>query len=360
MKAAVCRAFGQDLSIEDIHLAEPDRGELRVKLKASAICHSDIFFLDGSWGGDLPAVYGHEAAGIVEAVGADVRSVSPGDHVVVTLIRYCGECHYCQREQNTLCEASFHLDENSPLHDSLGEELTHGLRTGAFAEKVVVEASQVCAIDKDIPFDVASLLACGVLTGFGAVTNTVTVPPGSSVAVIGCGGVGLNSIQGAVHVKAGPIIAIDVVAEKLSAARLFGASHTINGREDNTLEQIHRFTEGRGVDYVFVTVGAKSAIDEALTYLAKGGSAVIVGMPASGVSSEYDPGTLASLGQRLIGSKMGSANVQHDIPMLAAMYKEGTLKLDELISGRYPIENINEAIALVKQGRALRNVIVFP
>lgn len=360
MKAAVCRAFGQDLSIEDIALAEPARGELRVRLKASAICHSDIFFIDGNWGGDLPAVYGHEAAGIVEAVGSDVESVSPGDHVVVTLIRHCGECYYCQRQQDTLCDTQFHLDDHSPLHDSHGTELTHGLRTGAFAEMVVVEASQVCVIDKDVPFDAASLLACGVLTGFGAVTNTVAVAAGSTVAVIGCGGVGINSIQGAVHVKAATIIAVDVIPKKLVAAESFGATHGINSREENVLEQIHKFTEGRGVDYVFVTVGAKSAIDEALTYLAKGGSAVIVGMPASGVSSDYDPGTLASLGQRLIGSKMGSARIDIDIPMLVKMYQQGALKLDELISGRYALEDINEAIASVKQGTALRNVIVFP
>jgi len=360
MKAAVCRAFGEPLQIENIQLSEPADGEVRVRIKACAICHSDLIFMDGGWGGELPAVFGHEAAGIVEAVGAGVDRVNVNDHVVVTLIRSCGDCHYCSSARETQCETEFPLDLNSPLRDAQGRPVVHGLQTGGFAEQVVVDASQVCPIPRELPFDAASLLACGVITGFCAVTNTADVPAGSNVAVIGCGGVGLNAIQGARHAGASRIIALDVVASKLTAAKEFGATHLLNSSETDVVEAVQALTAGRGVDYVFVTVGAKAAIDQCLSLLARGGSAVIVGMPASGVLGEYDPGMFASQGQKLLGSKMGSARVAVDIPQLVEKYRRGELKLDELITGRYPLEQINDAIAAVKQGEALRNVIVFP
>ncbi|MEP4146993.1 MAG: Zn-dependent alcohol dehydrogenase [Halioglobus sp.] len=359
MKAAVCRSFGQPLEIEELTIADPGVGELRVRLAACAICHSDVTLAEGGWGGELPAVYGHEASGIVEAVGAGVSGVKPGDHVVVTLIRSCGNCHYCSHNIETQCDSSFHLDANSPLSGPGGEAVSQGLNTGAFAEQVVVEQSQVCVIPKDIPLDSASILACGVLTGFGAVTNTAAIEPGSQVAVLGCGGVGINSIQGAVHCGASRIIALDLLDEKLELARQFGATHTVNSTDQNAAQQVIELSEGRGVDYLFVTVGAKSAIEQSLGMLARGGAAVIVGMPASGVMVQYDPGEFAAAGQRLIGSKMGSASVSRDIPELVNLYRDGSLKLDELISGRYALEDINDAIASVQRGEALRNVVIF-
>lgn len=359
MKAAVCRAFGDPLRIEDIDIAPPGPGEIEVRLAACAICHSDITYIDGGWGGELPAVYGHEAAGVVEAVGTGVETVRPGDHVVVTLIRSCGHCHYCAQGASTACETTFPLDRNSPLTGHDGAALGHGLRTGAFAEKVVVHASQAVAIDRDVPLESASLLACGVLTGFGAVVNTAKVSAASNVAVIGTGGVGLNSVQGAAISGAARIIAIDVSADKLETAKVFGATHGLNPAEEDVAEGVRAITGGRGADYVFVTVGAKAAIDSAYSLLAPHGAVVLVGMPETGVMSEIDPGTMAALGQRILGSKMGSGRVRVDIPNLVALYKQGRLKLDELISGRYPLDDINEAIASVKRGEALRNVIVF-
>ena len=237
--------------------------------------------------------------------------------------------------------------------------MSQGLNTGAFAEQVVVEQSQVCVIPKDIPLDSASILACGVLTGFGAVTNTAAIKPGSQVAVMGCGGVGINSIQGAVHCEASRIIALDLLDEKLELARQFGATHTVNSTDQNAAQQVIDLSEGRGVDYLFVTVGAKSAIEQSLGMLAKGGTAVIVGMPASGVMAQYDPGEFAAAGQSIIGSKMGSASVSRDIPELVKLYQAGSLKLDELISGRYALDDINDAIASVQRGEALRNVVIF-
>lgn len=359
MKAAVCREFGKPLIIEDVDLAEPSAGEVQVRVDACAICHSDIIFTDGGWGGTLPVVLGHEASGTVKAIGRGVDSVRPGDYVVVTLIRHCGCCRYCEQGDDVMCDATFPLDETSPLTSASGEIIYQGLRTGAFAEEVVVGASQVCVIPKEIPCDSASLLACGVITGVGAVTNTANVPHGSDVVVIGVGGVGLNAIQGAVLSGANTIIAIDIADGKLEAARLFGATHAIDALSEDARQTVLQETGGRGADYVFVTVGAKAAIDQGVQLLGRGGTAVIVGMPESGVMAEYDPGELASRSQKIIGSKMGSARISTDIPRLAKLYQEGRLKLDELVSGRYPLEEINDAIASVKKGRALRNVIVF-
>lgn len=359
MKAAVCRAFGQPLTIEELSIADPGVGEVKVRLAACAICHSDVTLAEGGWGGDLPAVYGHEASGIVESVGPGVSNLQQGDHVVVTLIRSCGHCHYCSQSVETQCEADFQLDRQSPLADETGQNVAQGLNSGAFAQQVVVEQSQVCIIPSDIPLDVASILACGVLTGFGAVANTANIKPGCTIAVVGCGGVGINSIQGAVHCGASRIIALDLLDEKLELARLFGATHTVNSAQSTCTAQVIELSGGRGVDYVFVTVGVKAAIEQSLDILAKAGTAVIVGMPASGVLAEYDPGEFAAKGQSLVGSKMGSASVRRDIPKLAALYQAGTLKLDELVSGRYALEDINDAIASVKRGEALRNVVIF-
>jgi Zn-dependent alcohol dehydrogenase len=222
-----------------------------------------------------------------------------------------------------------------------------GLRTGAFAEAVVVDASQVVAIPPSIPLDSASLLACGVITGFGAVVNTAGLRPGATAVVIGAGGVGLNAVQGAAISGARTVIALDLVEAKLAAAREFGATDTVNAGDPDAAAAVRRLTGGRAADYVFVTVGARS------------GAIVLVGMPASGVTVPVDPGDIAHHNLRVLGSKMGGAHIQADIPKLVALYQQGRLKLDELISGRYPLAKINEAFASTRSGEALRNVIVF-
>ncbi|HEY1864027.1 MAG TPA: alcohol dehydrogenase catalytic domain-containing protein, partial [Roseiarcus sp.] len=261
-KAAVCRAFGAPLTVETVELAEPGPGETLIRTAACAICHSDISFFDGAWGGELPAVYGHEAAGVVEAVGLGVTRLKPGDHVVATLIRNCGFCPACTEGAPVFCEETFPLDRNTPLHDGAGKPIVHGLRTGAFAEHMVVDQSQAIAIPKDVPLDSAALIACGVLTGLGAVVNTAGVTAGSSVVVIGCGGVGLNSIQGARLVGASPIIAVDVEPAKLAAAREFGATETINAKSENVAERAAALNGGRKADWVFVSVGVKGAAEQ--------------------------------------------------------------------------------------------------
>lgn len=358
MKAAVCRAFGAPLQIEDLTLADPGSGEVCVDIKACAICHSDLTYIDGGWGGDLPAVFGHEASGIVNGIGAGVSDFSVGDRVIVTLIRSCGTCHNCAQGAQVACETRFPLDAQSPLSTG-GEKILHGLRTGAFAEKAVVHQSQLAKIDDDIAFDVASLMACGVITGFGAVVNTAQVPVGATVAVIGLGGVGMNCIQGAAVAGARTIIGLDIAADKLTLSKEFGATHAVDANADDVVEQIKAATNGRGADYVFVSVGIKRAIDNAPDMLAPLGSMVIVGMPPTGVMTEFDPGNIASYSQKILGSKMGSARIRVDIPYLMGLYRDGRLKLDELISGRFAFDEINEAIAGVKRGDVLRNVVVF-
>ncbi len=359
MKAAVCYEFGKPLVIENLELDPPQAGEIKVKLAACAICHSDIHYMEGAWGGKLPAVYGHEAAGVVEETGPGVSRAKAGDHVVVTLLRSCGGCYYCAQGAPNMCETAFALDKPGRLHGADGRPILQGLRTGAFAECLVVDQSQVVTLPKEVPLDSASLLACGVITGLGAVVNTAQVPAGSRVAVIGTGGVGLNSVQGAALSGAEQIIAIDLSDDKLAAARRFGATHTINPKTEDAGAAVRALTDGRGADYVFVTVGAKAAVEQGLGLVRKAGALVIVGMPAVGVKTEFETLDFADNGQRILGSKMGSTRLQVDLPKLVTFYQQGRLKLDELISGRYPLEQINEAVASVNRGEALRNVIVF-
>lgn len=359
MKAAVCREFGAPLRIEELSLAATGPGEVRVKIAAVAICHSDISYADGAWGGTLPAVYGHECAGTVEEVGEGVTTVRPGDTVVVTLIRSCGHCHGCSMGRPVTCTTQFRLDAETPLRDADGKPVAQVMRTGGFAEQVLVHESQCVAIPAKVPSASAALLACGVITGFGAVTNTAKVPAGSHVVVVGTGGVGLNSIQGARVAGARTVVAVDISSSKVEAAKRFGATHGVVSSSEDVAARVLEITAGHGADYVFVTVGAKAAFDSSYGLLAKAGSVVLVGMPASGVMSEIDPGTMAAYSQNILGSKMGSARIQVDIPNLVDLYGQGRVLLDELVTKTYPLEEINEAIAAVKRGEALRNVVVF-
>jgi Zn-dependent alcohol dehydrogenase len=359
MKAAVCYEFGKPLLIEDVVLDPPQTNEVRVKLSACAICHSDILYMDGAWGGTLPAIYGHEAAGVVTEVGLGVTLAKPGDLVVVTLIRSCGRCFFCDKGESHLCETTFRLDKQGPLHTKDGQPILQALRTAAFAEKVVVHESQIVPVPSDMPMDSASLIACGVITGYGAVVNTARVPAGSSVVVIGTGGVGLNSVQGAALSGATPLIAIDLLDNKLEAAKLLGASHGINATNGNVIEQVQVLTNGRGADYVFVTVGSEKAMHQGMALVRRAGTLVLVGMPASGVKLTIEAADFADASQNVMGSKMGSTRLRVDVPKLVSLYQGGRLKLDELVTKRYPLEEINEAVMAVKRGEALRNVIVF-
>ncbi len=359
MKAAVCRSFGAPLRIEQVDLDRPGPGEIRIDVAACAICHSDVTFLDGSWGGALPAIYGHEAAGTISAVGAGVKGLAVGDHVIATLIRSCGSCFYCRRGLPTFCVGAFLRDAASLLVDSDGVAITAGMHTGAFAEQVVVHASQVARIPADMPLESASLLSCGVITGVGAVRNTAQVAPGSTVVVIGIGGVGVNAVQGARLAGAEHVVAIDLLDAKLALAREFGATHTLRADDPDLAAAVRALTDQRGADYVFAAVGAPSVMEQAVSLCRPGGTAVLVGIPGSGATMTLDAVTVPNDGLHILGSKMGQTLLATDIPRLISEYENGTLLLDELISGRWGLERINEAVDEVRTGSPLRHVIVF-
>ena len=355
ISAAVCHEFGKPLSVEDIDLRPPENDEIEVTLGAVAICHSDISFANGDWGGFLPAVYGHEAAGRVTALGNNVRGLNIGDHVVVTLIRACGHCSNCSGGAPTICETPVDGVEG-PIKTADGAPLMQAMACGAFAEKVVVAQSQVVKIPESVPFASASLLACGVITGVGAVVNAAQLRPGQDVVVIGAGGVGLNAIQGARIAGARRIVAVDMSEEKLEIAKEFGATDGVLATGDAPWRAAKK-AMGRGADAVFVTVGISAVYDQAPRYLGYGGKVVMVGMPKSGESSTYEPVMMAAVSQGMIGSKMGDVVIQRDIPWMVDMYQQDRLKLDELVSGRWRLDQINEAIEDTKSGSAKRNII---
>lgn len=359
VKAAVCHEFGTDLVIEDVVLAPPKSGQVAVKLEACAVCHSDISYINGDWGGHLPAVYGHEAAGVISAVGHGVKQYVVGDSVIATMIKSCGTCPTCASGHQVNCEEGSQKGNTSPIALADGTVAEQGLQTGAFAQVAVVDQSQVVKIPDDIPKDVASLLACGVITGLGAVINTAGVRAGQTVVVIGAGGVGLNAIQGAALVGASKIIVLDLEAEKLEGALEFGATDVINASDKTVARQVRKLTGGRGADFVFVTVGVISVFEIAPRFLAPRGEMIMVGMPPSGAKASYEPVILSALSQSIKGSMMGDTVLKRDIPWLIEQYRQGRLKLDELITNRYPLEQINEAIADTKAGKSRRNVIVF-
>ena len=360
MKAAVSYEFGKPLVVEDVEIDPPQKGEVKVRLSATAICHSDIHLIRGDWPYEPPVVAGHEAAGIVEEVGEGVTLTKPGVPVVVSLLRSCGRCFFCATGSPHLCEGEFALNTESRLRNKRGETLLQGIKTAAFAEWVVVDQSQVVQVPDDMPLDRASLLACGVITGLGAVVNTAQVRSGSSVVVIGLGGVGLNALQGASLSGAHPIIAIDLLDSKLAAARTFGATHAVNARPPEAAEEmIKELTSDRGADYVFVTVGSSAAVAQANGLVRRQGTITLVGIPEASATVPMNVRDHVRNERKIIGSLMGSTRSSVEIPRLVQLYQNGRLKLDELITARYPLEQINEAIESTETGEALRNVIVF-
>jgi len=359
IRAAVCREYGSALTIEDLILDYPQRDEARVRLKACAVCHSDISMLRGEWAGSgAPTVAGHEAAGIVEAIGDNVESVSVGDHVVVTLVRSCRQCDACKAGHTVCCTGTTDLDTESRLRDSSGHRVEQGLRTGAFAEACVVHQSQLVRIPGDIEFVSAALLGCGVITGFCSVTNVANIERGSKVVVIGAGGLGLNTIQGAALSGASMIVAVDVLDNKLQAAVDFGATHAINALEKNAVTEVTEFCDG-GADYVFVTAGRSDAISQSIDMLGKYGTSVILGMPPDDDRMFTLDSHMLTTGRKILGSKLGDTCIRDDIPNLIELYRQGRLRLDELVSDTYPLDDINRALEIAERGEALRNVIVF-
>ena len=354
IRAALCREHGQPLTVETVHLAGPRAGEVTVEIDAVAICHSDIAYAQGAWGGQLPAVYGHEAVGRVSAVGTGAP-LAEGDVVLVTLIRACGLCAPCRSGAPTRCTAE--SDPAHPLALPDGGAVAQAMHCGAFAEAVTVHHSQCAPVPEDIPRAAAACLSCGVITGIGAAVNAAKVRPGQDVVVIGAGGVGLNAVQGARLAGARRIVAVDLDLAKAEAAGAFGATDAVGGT-DAPWEAAIRVL-GRGADAVLVCTGAGAAYKSAHRYLAPGGTLVAVGMPPAGERVPWEPMLQAYFAQGILGSKMGEVVLARDIPWMVDLWRQGRLKLEELVSRSWSLHEINEAIADTAAGAARRNVIVF-
>ena len=357
MKAAVCYELGKPLVVEEVDMDPPQKGEVKIRIAATAICHSDIQGITRELGIRLPFVPGHESAGYIEEVGENVTSVKPGDAVVVSLLASCRRCLYCVTGRPHMCEAQWPLATESRLRNKRGETVTHMAKVAGFAEYVIVDESQVVQVPKEMPIDRAALLACGVITGFGAVVNRAQVEALSSVVVVGTGGVGLNSVQGATFSGAYPVIAVDIWDSKLEAARAFGATHTVKASDEDAVKTVQQLTYGRGADYVFVTVGSTAAIQQGFSMSGPRGMTVVVGLPPRTETLTLPPFFRDE--RMLTSSIMGTTRLSVDVPKLVALYQAGRLKLDELITSRYSLEQINEAIESAEKGETLRNVIVF-
>jgi S-(hydroxymethyl)glutathione dehydrogenase/alcohol dehydrogenase len=364
MRAAVLYESRTPMLIEEVELDDPQPGEVLVKIAASGVCRSDLHVLNGEWKSPFPIVLGHEASGRVEAVGPNVNRVKPGDPIVISFAPNCGFCTYCTTGRPHLC-ATMRAEQpgmlpggTSRLRSRTGALVHHFGRTASFAEYAVIHESGAVPIGEDVSLEQAALVGCSVTTGVGAVLNTAHVPAGSTVAVIGCGGVGVNVIQGARLVNASAIVAVDVSDEKLEFARRFGATHTVNARAGNALKEIRRISDG-GVDFAFEALGTAPTIRLAVDAVRSGGTAVVVGMAPHGEDAHIDAFQLTWAEKTLKGSFYGSARTRVDMPMLIGLAQAGKLDLGDLVTRRSPLEEINESYAELERGLPGRGLITF-
>jgi S-(hydroxymethyl)glutathione dehydrogenase/alcohol dehydrogenase len=365
MKAAVVYDKEQPVAVEEVRVEGPRAGEVLVRMVACGVCHSDLSVANGTLRVRLPCVIGHEGAGVVEEVGADVTHVRKGDKVVLSWVTQCGQCFYCRRGRPSLCELGERINATNRMPDGStrlykGEqELNVFSALGALAEVAVVPARAAVKLPPDAPLDKAALLGCAVTTGVGAVRNTAGVEPGSTVAVFGVGGVGLNILQGAVLAQAERIIAVDVHPAKLQLARTFGATDVVDAKAVDALAAVRELTGGRGVDYAFEAIGRKETIEQAYASTRKAGTTVVVGVGSVKEQISLNVFVLPLMEKRLLGCWFGTADVHRDMPELLGLYTEGRLKLDELVSRTYPLADVNQAFADMKSGQNARGVVLF-
>jgi S-(hydroxymethyl)glutathione dehydrogenase / alcohol dehydrogenase len=358
MKAAIFHGPHQPLTTEQVEIDDPIDHEVVVRVVASGVCHSDLHFIDGLYEFPSPAILGHEAAGIVESVGPLVDDFQPGDHVIACLSVFCGRCDYCLTGRTNLCSTRpVRAKDAPPKLRWNGEAVNQFANLSAYAEKMLVHSNAIVKVRDDMPLDRAALIGCGVTTGVGAALNTARVEPGSMVAVFGCGGVGLSAIQGARIAGARMIIGVDVHDHKLETAYELGATHTINGARKDAVAEIRELTNG-GVDYAFEAIGLKVAAEQCFKALRPGGTATIIGMIPLGQKVELDGSAFLSE-KKIQGSSMGSNRFKVDMPKYIDFYMQGRLKLDEMITRRMPLEDLNEAFRAMKAGEVARQVLVF-
>jgi S-(hydroxymethyl)glutathione dehydrogenase / alcohol dehydrogenase len=359
MRAAVLETAPGDLVIDEIAVGDVGPREVLVRTVAAGLCHSDLHFMQGLYPYPLPAVLGHESAGVVEAVGEQVADLAPGDHVISCVSAFCGACRYCLTGRPYLCDkvGLTRRPDEPPRLARDGERVFPFFDLASFAEMLLVHEHLLVKVRPDMPLDKAALIGCGVTTGVGAVLNTAGVRPGDTVAVLGCGGIGLNAIQAAALVGAGRIIAVDRLAPKLALARTFGATDVVDASSDDPVLAVQELTGG-GVDHAFEAIGLKLTAEQAFAMLGKGGVATVIGMVPVGQRLEIDATQLIG-GKRLQGSNMGSNRFRIDMPQYVDWYLAGKLKLDELVSATMPLDKINDGFATLASGAVARQLILF-
>jgi len=364
MRAAVFRAPGTPIEVEEVELAPPRAGEVRVRIAAAGVCHSDLHVRDGDWPLPLPMVLGHEGSGTVVETGRGVDHLEVGDHVVLSWVAPCGSCAPCRRGHPVQClVAAGVVSRGGVLRDGTsrlsvdGATLHHYMGVSAFAEEAVVPAAGAIRIDPAAPLDVVSLVGCGVATGVGAVRNTARVEPGSSVVVLGCGGVGLSVVQGARLAGAERIVAVDLRPDKTALARTLGATDVVDASAGGTVEAVRELLP-EGADYAFDAIGGRALTEQCIAVLGMGGAAVVVGIPPAGVAAAFDPGVLVAREQRILGSNYGGIDPARDIPRLVQEYLAGDLLLDELVSRRRPLEEAAASLDDLASGATLRELLV--
>ena len=363
-KAAVLNEVGARLEIEELEMQPLRTGDVLVRMRASGLCHTDLEVIQGSLAYPTPIVLGHEGAGVVEEVGPGVSRVRPGDHVLLSWNPHCGHCFYCERDLPILCETfrrhqpQGHLLDGTSRMRRSGQEVFHYSVTSTHAEYTVVPESGAVPIVREMPFDRACIIGCGVMTGVGGAVRKAGVKPGSSVAVIGCGAVGLNALQGALLAGASTIIAVDIDEEKLQRAREFGATDCVNAGENDAVDAVLQLTHGRGADYVLESAGNAGVFRTAVEMSRPGGSVIWLGKVNADAEVSFRWGSL--MGERqMVRSSYGNARPMRDFPWLVDQYLKGRLKLDELITRRIRLDEINDGFDMLARGEGIRTVIEF-
>jgi S-(hydroxymethyl)glutathione dehydrogenase/alcohol dehydrogenase len=365
MKAAVCHERNQPVRLEDVTLEPPRQGEVRVRMVATGVCHSDLSVVQGVIPMKLPCVLGHEGAGVVEEVGEGVAHLAPGDKVVLSWVATCGRCFHCLRGEPHLCEVGESINRAGRMPDGSsrlrldGVELNAFSALGALAEEAVVPAGAAVKLPADAPLDRCALLGCAVTTGVGAVFHSARVTPGSRVVVFGAGGVGLNVVQGAAIAGAASIVVVDPRPSSLEAARTFGATDVVDASREDPAPRLRELTAGRGADYVFEAVGRKETIEQAVAATRRGGTCVVIGVGSPRETVALNVFGLPYFERRIVGCWYGSANVHVDVPMLLGLYRAGKLKLDELVGRTYPLAEVDRAFADLAAGSNARGVVLF-
>ena len=367
IRAAILTGLDQPLIVrDDVEVEAPRAGEIRIRVAACGVCRSDLSMQDGTLPVPMPVVLGHEASAVVEEVGEGVDDLVPGDHVIVSWVPQCGDCFFCRRGQPQLCQAADvvllagGLLDGTPRLRLDGAPLFQMSGTGTFASETVIPACAAVKIPHDMPLDVAALLGCAVVTGVGAALNTASIVPGDAVAVIGCGGVGLNIIQGARIAGAGTIVAVDVSSAKLETAEAFGATHTVDATRTDPANAVRDLTGQRGADVAFEALGQGRTIEQTVEMTRRGGQAILVGIPRLDVMLTLPAMLGIVLQERTIkGCWYGSSDLRRDVPRLIDLYREGRLRLEELVSRRIDLSEVNEALDAMKAGDGTRSVIVY-